>query len=131
MKCCSRPRLIYAIAIVLVIALGIVSRQVRLGNILWDKYLGDALYAVMLYLGLRWLWPRQGTVKHLVWATVLVLLIESFQLTGIPAAMRLSGSSIQKLISVALGTKFHLYDILSYLVGNAVVWAVDRKFAKR
>lgn len=113
------------------IALGVVSRKLTLGHILWDKYLGDALYAVMLYLGFRLLWPRASPFQHLIYASILVLVIESFQLTGIPADMRLHGSSIQKLISVALGTKFHIYDICAYLVGNLSVWLIDRWLHKR
>lgn len=126
MKLLPRSRIIYAVVILLVIALGVVSRQVWFGNVLWDKYLGDALYAVMLYLGFRLLWPAHGKGRHLIFATAFVLLIEAFQLTGIPANMRLQSSSIQKLISVALGTKFHLFDIIAYLIGNLSAWLIDR-----
>lgn len=42
------------------IALGVVSRKVRLGFFVWDKSLGDALYAVMVFGIVAFVRPRTG-----------------------------------------------------------------------
>ncbi|MEZ4673062.1 MAG: hypothetical protein R2932_02320 [Caldilineaceae bacterium] len=65
------------------ILLGILSRLVTTGVVLWDKYLGDALYAILVYLLLslgRW---RSLWGKALV-ALVIMVAIESFSTDGNP-----------------------------------------------
>ena len=44
----SYARTIYIIGLIGVIAVGVLSRTISTGTILIDKYLGDALYAVMI-----------------------------------------------------------------------------------
>ncbi len=50
------------LALVLVVALGLVSRRSPTGLPLWDKSLGDALYAVAVYLVLALLQPGRAPV---------------------------------------------------------------------
>ncbi len=45
-------------ALAVVVALGVVSRVAPLGWWLYDKSLGDVLYAAAAYLGLALLFPR-------------------------------------------------------------------------
>ena len=110
----------YALAIILVIALGITSRLIHTGHSLIDKYLGDALYATMLYLGFGILWPNQRHWKRAVLATISVTSIELFQLTGIPATLAQQPSTAAKLLATALGTRFSWLDLLAYLPGIAI-----------
>lgn len=111
--------------IILVIAVGVASRLWPIGWRLFDKYLGDALYAALVYLLLSLIWPR-GTTIAKVWLTVAVmLLIEAFQLTGLPLQWRLSGNPLLHIVSIVLGTSFSWLDIAAYLVGILTVWALD------
>ncbi|MCB0110903.1 MAG: DUF2809 domain-containing protein, partial [Caldilineaceae bacterium] len=64
------------------ILLGIFSRLVTTGFVLWDKYLGDALYAILVYLLLSLVRWRSLERKAFV-ALLIMVAIESFQLTGI------------------------------------------------
>lgn len=72
------------LALIAVVALGLLSRLCPIGWFLYDKSLGDILYAVAVYLVLallfRW---RPAWVAPV--ALVLCLAIEAFQATGIPA----------------------------------------------
>src|SRR5689334_16950276 len=60
-----------------VIAVGLVSRVGHTGLRVFDKHLGDALYAAMVYILLR----LTGRVTRVAtWAAVAMLAIELFQL---------------------------------------------------
>jgi len=105
-----------------VIAGGLLSRAVRTGWVAFDKYLGDALYAVMVYAILR----LAGRVRPVgLWAVVTMAAIECFQLTGIPAGMVRSDSFAMKIAGRLLGTEFGWLDLLAYAVGIGCVAMVD------
>src|SRR6266540_3876564 len=78
------PRLSWVVCIVCIIAVGILSRVVHTGLAVLDKYLGDALYAAMVYGILRLF---SGAGASAVCAMVVMTAIELFQLTMIPAHM--------------------------------------------
>ena len=67
-----------------IIAFGMLSRILPIGWTLWDKYLGDALYAAMVYIIIRlaFRWPPTSIA---LFAMMLMTVIELFQLTLIPA----------------------------------------------
>lgn len=127
----SPVRAFYALAILFVIGVGIASRMLHTGFPLFDKYLGDALYAVMLYLFLRLASPSARLGIHRVAALLLVLAIECFQLTGLPLAWQSSDSVVLQALSIAVGTHFSAWDILAYVVGLASVFACDCRVAQR
>src|SRR6476646_5754703 len=77
-----RSRMSWVLCIIGIIAIGILSRVVHTGLVVFDKYLGDALYAMMVYAILRLLW-RAATAA--VCAMLVMTAIELFQLTMIPA----------------------------------------------
>jgi hypothetical protein len=109
--------------LVVVIVLGIVSRVTETGFRVVDKYLGDALYAGMVYGILR----LTGRVTRVaVWAAVAMTAIELFQLTGIPAAMYRSAYTAARVCARLLGTEFSGFDLLAYGVGIALMAAVAR-----
>ena len=116
---------IYISLAVVVFVLGIVSRRVELRNEIWDKYLGDALYAVIFYLGLAIIWPSQSIVVRALATAVFVICVECFQITGIPAQMRKNGNALMRLAAVVLGTKFSWWDMLAYFVGLVMVVGID------
>ena len=63
-----------------IITLGILSRVVHTGVVAFDKYLGDALYAAMVYAILRLLWRGLAAARLAVSAMAVMTFIELFQL---------------------------------------------------
>jgi hypothetical protein len=127
----GRSRLALTAVLTAIVASGVLSRVIVVGEPLFDKYLGDALYAAMLYCFVALAWPTLSTRAVLLIACALVLAIEAFQLTGVPAAMRLSGDPLQRLVSFALGTEFSMRDIVAYAVGLAAIAGVDSVLRRR
>lgn len=106
-----------------IVAAGLLSRLVHTGFILMDKYLGDVLYAAMVYVLIR----LSGRVSRVaLWASVAMLAIECFQLTGIPAALFRSDNPAVRALARLLGTHFSVLDLMAYAVGIAGVAAVGR-----
>jgi hypothetical protein len=108
------------------VALGIVSRRIPLGWSWWDKSLGDALYAVAVYLVLRIAFPTWPSLKTGVAAALCCAAIELFQLTGIPAA-----HAQLPVVRWLVGTQFSLHDLASYFVGILAVAALDKLWRRR
>lgn len=106
-----------------IVVAGLLSRVTETGYRLLDKYLGDALYAAMVYVMLR----LTGRVSRVaLWAAVVMAAIEFFQLTGIPAAMLRSGWLMARLVARGLGTEFSVLDLVAYAVGIVCVAGVGR-----
>jgi hypothetical protein len=111
-------RLLAALAVT--VALGLLSRLYPLGWFLWDKSLGDVLYAVAAYLALALLLFRRPPRVVAPLAFGLCLAVEFFQATGIPARYaHVPG------VRWLLGTTFAWHDIACYCVGVAVIFAAD------
>jgi hypothetical protein len=122
MRSVAPSRSFWGACTLVIIALGLLSRAVPTGLILWDKYLGDALYAAMVYALLRMMWPARTAAGG---AAAIMLAIECFQLTGIPAAMVGSDSRWVRIAGRLLGTQFGFTDLLAYAFGIAALFAVD------
>jgi hypothetical protein len=118
-----RSRVFWVWCTVGIIAVGILSRVVHTGLAVFDKYLGDGLYAAMVYAILR-LGLRARTAA--VWAMVAMTAIEVFQLTMIPAHMLASEHWVTRICARLMGVEFSLLDLLAYGVGIGVIWFVDR-----
>ena len=108
------------IALVAVVALGLLSRLHPIGWSPYDKSLGDILYAVAAYLVLALLFHRWRTSWVTLLALVLCMAIETFQATGIPA--RYEHISVIRWL---LGTTFSWHDVACYVVGVAVAMTLD------
>lgn len=107
------------------ILLGILSRLVTTGFVLWDKYLGDALYAILVYLLIslvRW----QSLGRKAVVALLIMVAIESFQLTGIPRQLSTQPQWLPRLLAIALGTHFAWFDLVAYAVGILAAYWLDQ-----
>jgi len=118
-----RSRVFWVWCTVGIIAVGILSRVVHTGLAVFDKYLGDGLYAAMVYAILR-LGLRATTAA--VWAMVAMTAIEVFQLTMIPAHMLASEHWVTRICARLMGVEFSFLDLLAYGVGIGVIWFVDR-----
>jgi hypothetical protein len=102
----------------LVAAVGIASRTIHVGSLLWDKYLGDAVYAAFFYLLLSLAW-REGTITmKAVLTAAYVVAIEVFQLTQIPTHLNRSANLVIRLFAyIVLGSAFSWWDMLAYGIG--------------
>ena len=117
-----RPRLSWVFCIAGIIAMGIVSRVVHTGLPVFDKYLGDALYATMVYGIFRLLLRAAASA---LCAMVVMTAIESFQLTMIPAHMLASEHLLTRICARLMGVEFSFLDLLAYGVGIGCVYLVD------
>ena len=87
-----------------------------------DKYLGDALYAAMVYAILRLLVWR----KAVAWPAVAIMIgIELFQLTMIPARMLASEHQIARISARLIGSEFSFLDLLAYAAGIGCIYLAD------
>jgi Na+-driven multidrug efflux pump len=86
-----------------IVAAGILSRLGRTGFVLVDKYLGDALYAAMVYAMLRWRWGRWGSLgrsEAAVGASLAMIAVECLQLTGWAEEMLRQGGLTARRLGV-------------------------------
>jgi hypothetical protein len=104
-------RRLLACLVVLTIALGAASRLLPIGNAIWDKSVGDAAYAIMIFFMVAFARPRERSTVIGVVAVALCIAIESFQLTGIPARL-------PRVLQILLGTRFAWHDVACYVVGG-------------
>ena len=114
-----------------VIIIGILPRVFQTGSVLLDKYLGDALYAILFYLLVGLAWPKGNPLQKMILTVLGMLIIESFQLTGLPLQWRLSSNRLLNFISIVLGTGFSWLDIVAYLAGIVIIWRVDEQWMSR
>ncbi len=112
------------VALSCIIAIGILSRVIHTGFVVFDKYLGDALYAAMVYVILRLLW-RATAAAVAVTTGIVMTFIEVFQLTMIPAHMLASQHLIVRVTARLIGTEFSFLDLFAYGVGIACIYLVD------
>src|SRR5262249_51900337 len=110
------------VALALTMALGFLSRYHPIGWPVYDKSLGDVLYAVAAYLLLAILLPRRSPNWIAVVALTLCLAIETFQATGVPARYAHIG-----VVRWILGTTFAWHDIACYCIGVGLIAILDRK----
>lgn len=109
--------------LVLVVAVGLLSRRFRIGFAVWDKSLGDVLYTVMVYLLVACVRPSLPPRALGAVALGVSVAVEVFQLTGIPARL-------PRMLQLALGTTFAWHDIVCYVVG-ALLAALAHVVSKR
>src|SRR6266404_5507839 len=123
-----RSQASWILCLIGIITIGILSRVVHTGLVVFDKYLGDALYAAMIYAILRLLW-RAAAVAVAVSTMVLMTLVELFQLTMIPARMLANEHLIVRICARLMGTEFSFVDLLAYGVGIGCIYLADSSHA--
>jgi Protein of unknown function (DUF2809) len=123
-----RSRISWLFFIVGIIAMGILSRVVHTGLAVFDKYLGDALYAAMVYGTLRLL---SRAAASAVCAMIVMTAIELFQLTMIPAHMLSSEHLLTRICARLMGVEFSFLDLLAYGAGIGGIYLVDSSQRKR
>lgn len=117
-----RNRLHYLALILFTIAVGLFSRSEYVPYALYF-WLGDMLYALMIYWILGWLYPR-ASIRNIAVSTYLIcLLIELTQLHQSNLMLALRETTLGGLI---LGHEFLWTDLAAYAVGTIIGVLVER-----
>ncbi|WP_440115716.1 DUF2809 domain-containing protein [Paenibacillus sp. QZ-Y1] len=123
-----KGRLIYFVAFILTMAAGLASRH--FGACLPDfvrEHFGDALWAGMIYFGVRMVWINHSRE----WATVVSLIfswaIECSQMIQTSWLNEVRSTVLGALI---LGQGFLAMDLLRYAVGILCMYGIDRYFLR-
>lgn len=113
-----RNRLVYAIMITIVIVLGLLSR--KMVNVLPDLlniYLGDALWALMIFIGVGFIFTELETKTVALMGLVFCYFIELSQLYH---AIWIENIRKTTLGGLALGYVFSWGDLLGYAIGISI-----------
>ena len=120
-------RLIYLAVAFLIILLGLASR--KYGDMLPEfiaEYSGDTLWAVMVYFGLRFLFPSVSILKISAISVLFSYCIEISQLYQTDWANSVRNTTLGALI---FGHGFLWSDIVCYTVGILLASAIDYCFS--
>lgn len=119
-----KQRFVYAITVLLTIGMGLLSRRLSFLP-LWT---GDLLYAVMCYLGFRFLFAGRSLIFSLVVALIFCFTIEILQLSQHLFLVYLRHTMAGKLV---LGQGFLWTDLLAYSAGVLLIYVADRAAQNR
>lgn len=126
----SRHPLTYGALTVFIVALGLLSRTAYITALLpgiINAYLGDALWAAMIFTGFGFLFRNIRTETSAILSLSFCYLIECSQLYHAPWIDAIRSSTLGGLI---LGWQFVWSDISAYTVGVCAAalleWAVKR-----
>ena len=111
-------RLLLALAVT--VALGLASRLHPVGWFLWDRVLGEVLYAVAAYLALAVFLFRKPPLFIALIAFACCLAVELFKLTGIPAE-----NQRVFLVRWFLGMTFSVVNLGYYFIGVVLIAFAD------
>jgi hypothetical protein len=114
----ERSKLQYVTAALVVMALGLASRKVPgLFPAVLGKYPGDALWALMVFLGWGVVQPTAGTWRLATAAALTACAIELSQLYQAPWIDSIRSTPLGHLV---LGSTFFWGDLLAYIAGVAI-----------
>ena len=116
-------RLNYFISIILILILGILSRKIS-GIPL---FIGDMLYAVLIYFGFRFLFIDSTKSTSLLFSLLFCFGIEFLQLVQIDWLIAIRKTILGHYI---LGEGFLWLDLLCYVIGTLLAFLIDWKFIK-
>lgn len=124
----TRNRMLYAVLAAAVVAVGLLwrSKFMSLPPFL-SKYGGDALWALMVFVGLGFLLARASTLTLGLLALTFTWAIEFFQLYHAPWIDAARSTLPGRLV---LGATFNWPDLPAYLVGIAVGALIELRFRK-
>ena len=108
------------LALAATVAFGLASRLYPAGWFLYDRVLGEVLYAVAAYLVLAMLFVRKPPLFIAVIAFVCCLAVELFKLTGIPAE-----NQHVFLVRWFLGMTFSVINLGYYFIGAVLIAFAD------
>ncbi|MEC0126089.1 DUF2809 domain-containing protein [Paenibacillus pabuli] len=123
-----KGRLIYFIAVILTMAAGLASRH--FGELLpyfVHEHFGDALWAGMIYFGMRMVWIKRSKELALIVSLIFSWAIECSQMIQTSWLNDVRSTMLGALI---LGHGFLVMDLLRYAVGILCVYTIDRYFLR-
>jgi glycopeptide antibiotics resistance protein len=120
-----KKNLLYLGIAIILIPIGMASRTY--GNQFVKLYFGDALWAMMIYFGLKMLLPNQSK-KVAYLALAFCFLIEFSQLYHAPWIDNIRSNRLGGLV---LGFGFLWSDLVCYLLGIGLGYFIDEAFSKR
>ncbi|MBJ8052895.1 DUF2809 domain-containing protein [Bacillus cereus] len=114
----KRNRLLYAVFTIVVIILGLSSRKFAfaLPNLLND-YLGDALWALMIFTGFGFLFPKIETKKL---AFISLIFCYGIEISQLYHAEWIDSIRAKTLGGLVLGYGFLWSDLVAYTIGVGV-----------
>ena len=118
-----KKRRIYFFMVVLTIGLGLASRKFIF--VFPDSiapYIGDTLWAMMVYFGFQFLPPNGTLIKSLRLAFIFSYLIEFSQLYQADWINQIRASTLGGLV---LGYGFLIQDLVSYAIGILIGFCLD------
>ncbi|MBP1039400.1 DUF2809 domain-containing protein [Vagococcus sp. BWB3-3] len=111
----KKRRMIYAVATILTMASGLLTRKVAFVLPEWvNAYLGDGLWALMVFFCCSCLFPKLSSLKRIILALIFCYLIEISQLYQGEWLNQIRQTTLGGLV---LGYGFLWSDLLSYTVG--------------
>jgi hypothetical protein len=119
----QRSRPIYAVAIALVVGIGLLWRSglLALPNFI-AKYGGDSLWALVVFLCLGFAFHRSSTVRIALGAVCFAWSVEFLQLYHAPWIDGIRSTGFGRLF---LGRTFNSPDLFAYAIGIAVGASVE------
>ena len=119
-----RMRRSYFLIFCSVIGLGLASRGPWVPAIIYP-YLGDALYAVMMYFLLAFLYPNKAP-RFLFYLSLSICI--GIELSQLYQAPWINDLRKQKLIALVLGSGFLWSDVMAYIIGSFSGLIIQRKY---
>ncbi|HFK1449658.1 MULTISPECIES: DUF2809 domain-containing protein [Bacillus cereus group] len=114
----KRNRLLYAMFTILVIILGLSSRKFAFAlPALLNDYLGDALWALMIFIGFGFLFPKIETKKLAFISLMFCYGIEVSQLYHAECIDSIRATTLGGLV---LGYGFLWSDLVAYTIGVGI-----------
>ena len=119
----ARNRLHYIFFIFITIALGLLSRTSITPQFIYP-YLGDTFYALLIYFGFGFLFPKKSLKSIFILAVGFCVAIEISQLYQ---ADWINVLRSYKLGGLILGFGFLWSDLVCYVIGSVMGFALERK----
>ena len=119
-----KKRVVYLIVTLIVMVMGLLSRRFMY---IFPKaiapYIGDTLWAMMVYFGFRFLFPKLDLVKSFIISVIFSFSIEISQLYQ---AKWLNAIRRTTLGGLVLGYGFLWEDLVSYSIGIVLGLIIDK-----
>ena len=120
-----RNRWIYTALMAITVVVGLSTRSVLrpLIGTFWAANLGDALWAVLVFLLIVFIRPAMATTVAAIGAMIIAVTVECSQLIHTPALDELRRKTF---VGLVIGYGFSWGDFGAYFCGILVVWIAER-----
>ncbi len=122
-----RNRKLYLFLVIATIGVGLLSRTRFVPNVIYP-YVGDYLYAVMVFFIIGFLFNTSTSLKVAITSVLICFLIEFFQLYQ---ADWINAVRSTKLGALVLGNGFLWSDIICYTFGGITGYVLERLFLRK